>query len=186
MPLITVLGIAVGLSMDAFAVAIATGVMLKRDHFLHALRMGVFFGLFQALMPLIGWLAGLSVRDFICNVDHWIAFGLLLIIGAKMIYESWWIGKEEKAANDGGHGSAALLMLSIATSIDALAVGLSLSLVNVEVATPSMIIGATTFWLTFAGVWLGSRIGHWFEDWIEVAGGVVLIGIGVKILCEHL
>jgi len=184
-PLVTVLIIAVGLSLDAFAVAVATGALLKRDHVKHALRMASFFGLFQALMPVLGWLAGLTLRDMIETADHWVAFGLLLFVGGKMIYEAVWLKNEEKEPGDGAHDTVALLFLSIATSLDALAVGLSLSLLGVDIALPSLIIGVVCFLFTLAGVGVGAKVGHLFEEKIEIVGGLVLIAIGVKILMDH-
>jgi putative Mn2+ efflux pump MntP len=183
-PTLTVFAIAVGLSMDAFAVSIATGAVLKRDHVIHALRMAVFFGLFQALMPVLGWLAGLSLRDVISKLDHWIAFGLLLLVGGKMIYEALWLEKDDDAS-PGAASLPTLLLLSIATSIEALAVGLSLSLLGVDIALPSLIIGVVCFAFTLAGVFVGSKVGHLFEKKIEIVGGLILIGIGVKILLDH-
>ncbi|CAK0778811.1 putative manganese efflux pump MntP [Gammaproteobacteria bacterium] len=144
------------------------------------------FGFFQALMPVIGWLAGLTLRDIIETVDHWVAFGLLLFVGGKMIYEALWLKQEEQESDDGAHDLATLLILSIATSLDALAVGLSLSLVGVNIVIPSAIIGVVCFGFTLAGVWIGSRIGHLFEEKIEIVGGMILIGIGTKILYDHL
>jgi putative Mn2+ efflux pump MntP len=182
--ILTLLLIAFGLSMDAFAVSITSGITIKDQKLNHALRIGLFFGSFQALMPLIGWLAGLSLRDLISGVDHWVAFGLLSLIGGKMIYEATKIGRNEKEANP--LGVFALLILSIATSIDALAVGLSFAFLKISVATPVIVIGLVTFVLSFFGVLVGNRLGHFFEKKMEIIGGLVLIGIGVRILIEHL
>ncbi len=135
-------------------------------------------------MPVVGWLAGLSVREFISTVDHWVAFGLLVFVGGKMIYEATLMNEEEEAKDP--MNIATLLILSLATSIDALAVGLSLSFINVTIITPAIIIGVVTFILSFAGVYIGSRFGHFLENRIEVVGGLILIGIGAKILVEHL
>ncbi len=184
MNLFTILFLAVGLAMDAFAVSIASGIAFKRFQVSHALRIAVFFGLFQALMPMLGWLAGLTLKDYIESVDHWIAFGLLSAIGFKMIYESALIEKEEKGPYQ--ESLYMLLMLSVATSIDALAVGLSLSIIGVDVFLPALVIGVVTFALSFLGVFIGNRMGHLFERKIELLGGIILIGIGVKILAEHL
>jgi putative Mn2+ efflux pump MntP len=184
--MLTILALAVGLSLDAFAVAVATGSLLQRDHVKHALRMAAFFGFFQALMPALGWLAGLTLRDMIEKADHWVAFGLLLLVGGKMIYEAVWLKKGKKEPGDGAHDMATLLVLSIATSLDALAVGLSLSLVGVDILLPSVIIGIVCFAFTLAGVGIGAKIGHLFEEKIEILGGLILIGIGAKILYDHL
>ena len=176
--------IAVGLAMDAFAVSITSGLTIKRLHINHALRIAFFFGSFQAIMPVIGWLAGISLIDYIAAVDHWIAFGLLGFIGCKMIYESITVQSNEKEINP--LNSYVLVVLSIATSIDALAVGLSFAFLRVSIVTPVIIIGTITFSLSYLGVYIGDRIGHFFENKIEIAGGLLLIGIGVKILFEHL
>lgn len=184
MSIITVLFIAVGLAMDAFAVSITSGLAIKNLKINHAFRIAIFFGLFQAIMPTIGWLAGLSLRDFISTIDHWIAFGLLSVIGFKMIFESAKMKSDEEKINP--LNIRVLLILSVATSIDALAVGLSLSFLKISIVTPVIIIGAITFFLSFTGVFIGNRFGHFFENKIEFIGGLVLIGIGIKILIEHL
>ena len=180
----TLLLIAFGLSMDAFAVSISNGITIQRQRANHALRIGIFFGSFQALMPLIGWSAGLSFRELISGVDHWIAFGLLTFIGGKMIYESKKMdgqGKETKPLN-----LPTLLLLSVATSIDALAVGISFALLKISIITPIIVIGTVTFILSSIGVLIGNKVGHFFEKKIETLGGLILIGIGIKILLEHL
>lgn len=182
MNIIKIVLIALGLAMDAFAVSVASGVIIKRLRIKSALRIAVFFGLFQAVMPLIGWLAGLSLKDFISGVDHWIAFGLLSTIGCKMIYESAKI----QSNNFDPLNIYVLLMLSIATSIDALAVGVTFAFLEISIVTPIVIIGVVTFLLSFIGVFVGNRFGHFFEKKIELAGGLILICIGVKILVEHM
>ncbi len=184
MDLTTLLLIALGLAMDAFAVSITNGITIKHQRIHNALKIGLFFGAFQALMPSIGWLAGLSLREFIGGIDHWIAFGLLSLIGGKMIYESIKVGSEEKTSN--ALGLFVLFMLSVATSIDALAVGLSFALLKISIVTPILVIGLVTFVLSFLGVFIGNKVGHFFENKIEILGGLILIGIGVKILIEHL
>ena len=181
---LTLLLIAFGLSMDAFAVSISNGITIKRRRTNHALRIGLFFGSFQALMPLIGWSAGLNLRDLISGVDHWIAFGLLSFIGCKMIYESTRMDIREKEVKP--LTLPTLLVLSVATSIDALAVGISFALLQISIVTPILVIGVVTFLLSFLGVLTGSKIGHFFEKKIEILGGLILIGIGIKILIEHL
>jgi len=184
MDMFTILFIAVGLAMDSFAVSITSGIAMKKLRINSALKIAVFFGLFQAGMPIIGWLAGLSLREFISGIDHWIAFGLLSLIGCKMIYES--IRKEPGEKEIDRLNAYVLLVLSVATSIDALAVGLSFAFLKVSIATPIIIIGIVTFLLSFLGVFVGNRLGHFFERKIEIVGGLVLIGIGIKILVEHL
>jgi len=170
--------------MDAFAVSITSGITIKHLKINNALKIALFFGSFQAFMPLIGWLAGLSLRDFISGVDHWIAFGLLSFVGCKMIYESIKLEPGEKKIKP--LNAYILVMLSIATSIDALAIGVSFAFLKISIATPVIVIGAATFLLSFLGVFIGNRFGHFFEKKIEIVGGLVLIGIGIKILIEHL
>jgi len=184
MPIATILFIAVGLSMDAFAVAISFGLGMRALHLRYALRIALFFGVFQALMPIIGYLAGLSIRNFVESFDHWIAFGLLSFIGSKMIYEAFALEDDRKLMNP--QDLLLLLTLAFATSIDALAVGLSLSFLKVDILQPAIIIGLTTLAISFVGVCIGQRLGHLFEKKIEIAGGLILIIIGIKILCEHL
>ena len=184
MDIITILFIAFGLSMDAFAVSVTSGITIKNLKVNNALQIAFFFGLFQAIMPIIGWSAGLSLRDFISGIDHWIAFVLLSVIGCKMFYESTKMKTDKETSNP--LNIYMLLILSIATSIDALAVGLSLSFLKIFIVTPAIIIGGVTFLLSFAGVFIGNKVGHFFENKIEIAGGLILIGIGVKILVEDL
>jgi len=184
MDAITIIAIAFGLAMDAFAVSITSGITIKNLKINNALKIALFFGLFQAIMPVIGWLAGLSLKDFISEIDHWIAFGLLSFIGCKMIYESITVQSNEKQIDP--LNVYVLLMLSVATSIDALAVGVSFAFLKVSIVTPVIIIGTLTFLLSYLGVYIGDRIGHFFENKIEIAGGLLLIGIGLKILIESL
>lgn len=184
MELTTITLIAVGLSMDAFAVSISSGLCMDRFRWRSALRIALFFGGFQALMPVIGYFAGLTIRSLIASFDHWIAFGLLIFVGARMIYES--LFKEGDEGKMDTEDLPTLVMLSIATSIDALAVGLSLSLLKVDITVAATLIGAVTFSLSFAGVLLGRRAGRALGKRVEVLGGIILMGIGVKILLSHL
>ncbi len=184
MSILTIIILALGLSMDAFAVSVTSGLTMKVLKIRYALRIALFFGIFQALMPVLGYLAGLSIRKYIESFDHWIAFGLLSAIGVKMIYESFSLNKDERAMNP--DDILLLLTLAIATSIDALAVGLSISLLNVDIMKPAVIIGSVTFAMSLGGVLLGKAAGHLFENKIEILGGLILIGIGVKILISHL
>lgn len=184
MDMLNILFIAFGLAMDAFAVSITSGLTIKNLKIKHAFRIALFFGLFQAIMPLIGWLSGLTIKDFVMSIDHWIAFILLSFIGCKMIYESTKIESEKIKTNP--LNMYTLLILSIATSIDALAVGISFAFLLVSIITPILIIGVVTFILSFIGVFIGNLKGHLFEGKIEIFGGVILIGIGLKILIEHL
>jgi len=179
---IVIILIAIGVAMDSFSVSITRGFTTNKNRMLNeALKTGFFFGLFQALMPIIGWLAGQSIIDLISGFDHWIAFGLLTFIGVRMIYES--ITKESKQIVN-STSFKVLIMLSIATSIDALAVGLSLSFLGTSIITPALIIGIITFSLSFSGIYLGKKFGNYFEK-IGVLGGIILIVIAVRILIEH-
>lgn len=184
MHLLTIIVIAVGLAIDAFAVSIVSGGAYKQLHIKHALRMALFFGGFQAIMPLIGFLAGLSVKRYIEVYDHWIAFGLLSAVGGKMIYESFKIRTIEEKFDPSN--LFVLLVLSVATSIDALAIGITLSFITSSIIAAVIIIGVVTFVLSYLGVCIGKRFGHFFENKIEAVGGLVLIGLGIKILIEHL
>ena len=181
---LTIVIIAVGLAMDAFVVSIVSGSAYRQLHVKHALRMALFFGAFQAFMPLIGSLAGLTLREYIAHYDHWIAFGLLVAVGGKMIYESLKIKSVEE--NPDPSNIFVLLVLSVATSIDALAVGITLSLLAGSIVVAVIIIGLITFVLSYLGVYIGKRFGHFFESKMEALGGIILIGIGTKVLIEHL
>jgi len=184
MDAITLTGLALALAMDAFAVALGTGAVLSRLTGRHLFRLGFHFGLFQALMPVIGWLAGLTIMQWVEAWDHWIAFSLLAIIGGRMIYEAF--SDEEKTDDRDPTKGLSLVLLSIATSIDALAVGFSLSVIGVSIWMPALVIGLVAGVLTIAGMLLGGRIGDRWGSRVEIFGGLVLIAIGVKILVEHL
>jgi len=179
----TIVVIAIALAMDAFAVSIASGICIRHSRIKHALIMGAWFGAFQAIMPLIGWLAGVKFSNLISTVDHWIALGLLGFVGGKMIYESSRLESLEKKTDP--FALKILFVLSLATSIDALAVGLSFALLKVEILLPVLIIGIVTFLISFAGVLIGERGGHFFEKKIELIGGLILIAIGIKIVLDH-
>jgi putative Mn2+ efflux pump MntP len=184
MNLLTVILIALGLSMDAFAVSVANGIAVRRLKPGYALRIALYFGGFQALMPLLGWASGLALRGFLGAVDHWIALVLLCFIGGKMIWESSKLEQAEKDCDP--LKDYTLLVLAIATSIDALVVGFTFACLKVGIVGPVLIIGATTFVLCLAGVFIGNRFGHLFEKKIEIVGGLILIGIGVKIFVQHM
>ncbi len=184
MSLIQIFLIAIGLAMDAFAVSMASGISLKKSYVLWACIIALFFGGFQALMPVIGWFGGSLFQAYIESFDHWIVFGLLLIIGCRMIYEAFFSHPEKKLIRP--TNLLVLLGLAIATSIDALAVGLSFSLLNAPIFLPALIIGIVTFIISFCGVMLGRLMGLRFGKCAHILGGVVLIGIGIKILLEHL
>ena len=174
--------IAVGVSADAFAVAAARGVTIRRGTTAPALAIAVTFGGFQALMPLLGWLVGVRVADGIDRVDHWIAFGLLAAVGVRMVRGAF----TDEEDGYSRLGLRELLVLGVATSIDALAVGLSLAFVPVNIVLAVTVIGVTTFCFSLLGVRLGQRSGTRFGTAAEVVGGVVLIGIGLHVLVEHL
>jgi putative Mn2+ efflux pump MntP len=184
MELLAIVAVAVGLAMDAFAVSVVTGAAYKELHIKHTLRMAAFFGGFQAFMPAMGYLAGQTINKFIEGYDHWAAFAILAVIGIKMIYESFKIKEERKTMHPAD--LTMLLALAIATSIDALAVGITLSLITKSIAEAVIIIGIVTFILSCVGVSIGKRFGHFFESGIEAIGGLVLIGLGLKILLQHL
>ena len=180
---ISILGIALALAMDAFAVALATGAVLNPVTGRHLFRLGFHFGLFQALMPIAGWLLGLTVQKWITAYDHWIAFGLLAYVGGRMIVEAF-EEDDDTSPSDPTKGLT-MVMLSVATSIDAFAVGLSLAMLGVSVWIPSVVIGLVAGVLTVTGMILGRRLGDNWGKRVEVCGGVVLCLIGLKILLEH-
>ena len=194
MDIITLLGIAVALSMDAFSVSICKGLATKTFSLKTASLCGLWFGGFQALMPLIGYFLGAQFEHFITNIDHWIAFGLLLIIGVNMIREAF--GEDETTSQRDDKttcqcscactGFRTMLGLAIATSIDALAVGVTFAFLKVNIWFSVMIIGITTFLFSFAGVKIGNIFGSRYSKAAEITGGVILILLGVKILVEHL
>ena len=173
----------VGLSADAFAAALCEGLHMRRLNLPRAALVGLFFGGFQALMPLIGYLLGRQLEQYIAQLDHWIVFALLLFIGGKMIVET--LRGEEETAESGRAWLVSLLLLALATSIDALAVGISFAFLQVSIVPAVLIIGATTFVLSVAGVALGTRFGTRFRKQAGIAGGAILVLIGIKILLEH-
>lgn len=183
MDFLTLFGIAVALAMDAFAVALAAGVVIRPLTARHFFRLGFHFGLFQALMPVLGWLAGISIQRWISAYSHWVAFALLALVGGHMIREAL-NDAPEKAAADPSRGMT-LVVLSIATSIDALAVGLSLAVIGVDIVFPAVVIGLVAGILTVVGLFLGRRIGVVWGTRVEILGGVVLLIIGLKIVFEH-
>lgn len=184
MSILDIVGISLGLAMDAFAVAISAGITIPRITSRHYFRLSFHFGLFQAFMPLIGWMAGKTIVGYLENWNHWIAFLLLAAIGGKMLYESFQPA-ERRSKVDPTHGLR-LVTLSLATSIDALAIGMSLAILGLEIVYPAIIIGLITMNLTFLGMKLGEKAGRFFGRWAEKLGSVVLIVIGIKILVEHL
>lgn len=178
--------IAIGLSMDAFAVSVCKGLGMSKFHLKHGLIIGLFFGGFQAIMPLIGYFAGIGFQKYIEDIDHWIAFALLAFIGGQMLYEAF---KEEKRPDSDGDVIKVrqLLMLAIATSIDALIIGITFALLpGTNIWTSITLIGCTTFALSVAGAAIGFRFGSRYEKKAQIAGGTILILLGIKILLEHL
>lgn len=187
MGIVELLLTAIALSMDAFAVSVCKGLGMRRMRYDQALVISLYFGVFQALMPLIGWLLGTSFSRYIQEFDHWIAFVLLAFLGGKMLWDVFHEkedGEQESAERRLDHRE--LFMLAIATSIDALAVGIAFACLDVNIWSSISIIGVTTLVISFAGVWIGNRFGNRFQKKAEIAGGLVLILIGVKILAEHL
>lgn len=188
MDVMEILLVGVGLSMDAFAVSVCKGLSVPKLKWKHILIPALYFGSFQALMPLVGWVLGYQFQSLITSVDHWIAFGLLLAIGANMIREA--AGGKDEGVKDGGvNGSFAvltMLALAVATSIDALAIGITFAFLEVNIWLAIAVIGCTTFVLSAAGVWIGNAFGAKFQRKAEILGGVILIWIGVKTLLEHL
>ena len=180
----TIFLMAAGLAMDSFSVSITSGIYVKSPRISYALKVGGFFGFFQAFMPLIGWLGALTIIDLISGFDHWAAFFLLLLIGCKMIYES--AVRRNGSLRSGMLSGIMLLTFSVATSIDALAVGISLAFLRFSIFLSVIIIGVVTFILSFFGLYLGSHVGKMLGRKIEIIGGTILILIGVKILLEHL
>ena len=179
--------IAVGLSMDAFAVSLCKGLGMRRINYAHALSIALAFGVFQGVMPLIGWLLGTQFEAYITPVDHWVAFALLGYIGGKMLWDALREPAHAQACPaDSRLDVRELLVLALATSIDALAVGITFAFLGVDIVSSALLIACITFSLSFAGVVVGNRFGNRFERKAQVAGGVVLILIGLKILLEHL
>ena len=186
MGLFELIFISVGLAMDAFAVSICKGLNMRRMNNRHAGIIALFFGGFQALMPFLGWILGKQFERYITSIDHWIAFILLAVIGVNMIHEA--LGEDDGDSDDSGDhlDLKELLMLAIATSIDALAVGITFAFLQVNILPAVSLIGIITLVISFAGVHIGHQFGSRYEKKAESAGGVILILIGLKILLEHL
>lgn len=184
MSILELLILAVGLSMDAFAVAVCKGLAIGKCRVKHMLIPGLWFGIFQALMPLLGYFLGARFEKYITSIDHWIAFVLLAAIGANMLREA--LGREEPDESDASLSVKAMLPMAIATSIDALAVGITFAFLRVRIYAAVSFIGAITFLLSMVGVKVGSIFGAKYKAGAEAAGGIILILLGVKILLEHL
>ena len=195
MSFVEILLIGIGLSMDAFSVSVCKGLTTKQFSWKMALTCGLWFGFFQALMPVIGYFLGEQFEQYITAVDHWIAFGLLFLIGANMIREAVW-GHDESVIerseinqpelSKSSSSVKTMLLLAIATSIDALAVGISFACIQVKIWSSVLVIGVTTFLFSVFGVKIGNVFGSKFEKSAEIIGGIILILIGLKILLEHL
>ena len=173
----------VGLSMDAFAVSVCKGLKMRRINYKQALVIALFFGGFQALMPFIGWLLGNGFKQYIEAFDHWVAFVLLVFIGGKMIYDSF---KADEDETGDSFDIKELFVLAIATSIDALAVGITFSFLSVNIGFAVSVIGCTTFLISLIGVVIGHKFGSVYQKKAELAGGIILVVIGFRILFEHL
>lgn len=186
MGIIELLLVGVGLSMDAFAVSICKGLNMRKVNKLHCFVIALFFGGFQAIMPLIGWLLGRQFEQYITTVDHWIAFVLLAFLGVKMILDTCKTEEEEICKAESRLDLKELFVMAVATSIDALAVGITFAFLKVNIVLATSIIGCTTFVLSIGGVFIGNIFGSRYKNKAEMAGGVILVLIGVKILVEHL
>lgn len=187
MGLFSLLLVAVGLAMDAFSVAVTDGIIIQNLRFRNALKIGLYFGIFQAVMPCIGWALGIGFIQYIQGFDHWIAFILLALIGGNMIREALKGEPEEEVKSSRDPlGNKTLFFLAIATSIDALAVGVTFATVGQPILISALIIGLVSLILSVSGVYIGRKFGDLFGGKAEIIGGAVLIGIGLKILIEHL
>ena len=183
MNFLTLLSLAIALSMDAFSVSICKGLTTKEFSIKTAISCGLWFGFFQALMPVIGYFLGIQFESLITSIDHWIAFGLLFLIGANMIREAF---GDEDDKNSSKNDIKTMFLLAIATSIDALAIGVTFAFLQVNIWTAILIIGVTTFVFSFVGVAIGNFFGSKYSKPASIIGGVILILIGTKILLEHL
>lgn len=183
---LNLLALAVALAMDAFAVAIAAGLVIKPLTKRHVFRLSFHFGLFQAIMPTIGWTAGSAVHKFIASFDHWLAFALLAFVGGRMIWIALAGNDAEKRSSRDPTSGWELVLLSVATSIDALAVGLSLGLMGSAIVVPALVIGIVASGFTAAGMVLGRQVGSIWSKRVEIFGGLILLAIGVRIVLEHM
>ena len=184
MDTLAVLGIAIGLAMDAFTVAVAVGISLPQITGWHLFRLAWHFGFFQAIMPIVGWLAGQTATAYLPQYDHWVAFALLAFIGGRMVKGSL-SERDDDLAGDPTRGLS-LIALSVATSVDALAVGLSLSFMHVSILMPSLVIGVVAAAMTVAGMLMGSRLGQLLGRRMEAVGGLILIAIGLRVLVQDI
>ncbi|MFZ4545974.1 MAG: manganese efflux pump MntP family protein [Bacteroidales bacterium] len=184
MELLTILLIAISLSFDTFAVSISSGLILKKIDFINASKIAITLAVFQAAMPLIGWILGSSIKDYAESFDHWIAFGILSLLGGKMIYESFSSSPEDRSFNP--LDIKVMVGMAIATSIDALVVGFSFALLDYKILLSIGIIGAVTYIVAMLGMLFGKNIGSRLGQRMEMLGGIMLILIGLKILIEHI
>jgi putative Mn2+ efflux pump MntP len=184
MGLVEILLLGISLAMDAFAVSICKGLSMKKINWKKAIIIGLYFGIFQALMPVIGYFLGTTFQSLVTNIDHWIAFILLALIGGNMIIEA--ISEDESENCNDNVDFKTMIVLAIATSIDALAVGITFAFLNINVPMAVTLIGIITFIISLIGVKIGNKFGSKYEDKAEIVGGIVLILIGIKILLEHL
>jgi putative Mn2+ efflux pump MntP len=184
MGIISILLIAIGLNFDSLAVSISAGLVVNHIRFKQAIKIAFVFAFFQGLMPFIGWVIGSQIKSLINDCDHWIAFILLFLIGAKMVYES--LKKDEDKKQFNPLKLLVMVSMAIATSIDALIVGVSFAFVDVNILLSVFVIGALTFIVAMTGLFIGKKVGYLFGKRMEIIGGIILIGIGAKILLEHL
>ena len=175
--------LALGLCFDTFAVSVSSGIAKQEITFLDACKIAILLAIFQGGMPLIGWFLGEQVKLLIAEFDHWVVFGILLLLGLKMIYESF---KKEEIKSFNPLNFWIMTSMAVATSIDALAVGISFSLINVSILITTFIIGSVTYLASMLGILLGKKTGSFYGKKMEIIGGIILIGIGVKILYQHL
>lgn len=185
MEITTILLIAIGLAMDAFSVCISAGIQIPKPDAGHYFRLAFHFGLFQFFMPILGYCSGTLIQDLVREFDHWVAFGLLSFVGLKMIRESFSKDKEQRESRDPSRGFT-LVFLSLATSIDAAAVGFTFAMLNNPILFPSVVIGVVCALFSVAGILIGRKLGELTGPWIERLGGLLLIAMGSKILCDHL
>jgi len=181
----TIAALAVGMSIDAFVASVSRGASFKRPRFKEAMRTGIVFGVVEAITPLIGWLAGVVASQYVQTVDHWIAFTLLAVVGGRMAMEGF-SRKEEESSSSDNRSLIVLMATAIGTSIDAMAVGVSLAFLDVNIVIVAIAIGFATFAMSTGGMLLSRLIGPRFGKWAEVVGGIGLIGLGTSILVDHL
>ena len=185
MDIFTVLVLAIGLSMDSFAVSVSCGLAEQNVSFTHAMKIAFSFAFFQGMLPIVGWLMGTSIKIYVENIDHWIAFFLLAYLGGKMIYEGITMPADKKESDI--YSFRHIMTLSIATSIDALVVGFSYALAATEkIFGGALVIGGVTFFFSMLGIRIGKDVGGRFGSKVEILGGLILIGLGFKILIEHI